>query len=708
MSKLNQIKKIVFIAILVFSPLVISFVGPTKASAAASLTGHEADGTEIWTIAKNPAAFPDIQTIPVGSYGNGITAPLISLRVSGNTTLKILGPHTFYNLTVDDGATITSDALSMGVDYQGGIYSIGSSYPLNPSAQNKIIDLTVKEKLTVNGTISADGLGFSGGHLPYNQFCVRYGDGTCAGWYAHTQAFFTNPDVYLWGRGQGPGGGASRVTYANEHSAGAGGGFGGKGGAGFACDDAYCTREQTEVPAGMPAPGVVYGSVGDFGSGGGYANHDQLNEPVDGGAGGGVIKIQAKEISMSTDSKISANGLSGTGSGETAGGAGSGGSISLQFNQGSIKQPFVKAGVNPQNYLAWKADDGQVTINAMNDHVNGGTDNITANGGNGAAYAGAGGGGRIYVGPLSLIGSLSADPASGIAPLSTTLTATASGSDEGTLNYTFWWNCESASSNVGEVSAAGVCGSPNDPTKGAKFDAVDVLTKSVSRTYGSAGVYHPKVIIERGAATPVTASTTVTVTAPTLTSALSANPTSGVSPLSTTLTASAGGTATGTLNYSIWWDCDNGTTSVASAIAACGNPSDPAKGVKYDATSSTTKTVSHIYSTGFIHAKVIIERGTAAPATSIALVNVQAPPCVAFPDQTQTVSCPAGQVGAITQGRRSTCPGPVWGAWTTTSTTCAVAPPTSSGNINFTQDSRNESTWPPGFRDLQPLSSISK
>ncbi|MEI6144499.1 MAG: hypothetical protein WCP91_02790 [Candidatus Berkelbacteria bacterium] len=34
--------------------------------------------------------------------------------------------------------------------------------------------------------------------------------------------------------------------------------------------------------------------------------------------------------------------------------------------------------------------------------------------------------------------------------------------------------------------------------------------------------------------------------------------------------------------------------------------------------------------------------------------------------------------------------------------------PSVAGNINFIQDSRNESTWPPGFRDLQPLSSISK
>lgn len=40
--------------------------------------------------------------------------------------------------------------------------------------------------------------------------------------------------------------------------------------------------------------------------------------------------------------------------------------------------------------------------------------------------------------------------------------------------------------------------------------------------------------------------------------------------------------------------------------------------------------------------------------------------------QTQTLACPAGQTGAITQTRTSTCPGPTWSDWTTTSNTCVV------------------------------------
>jgi hypothetical protein len=50
------------------------------------------------------------------------------------------------------------------------------------------------------------------------------------------------------------------------------------------------------------------------------------------------------------------------------------------------------------------------------------------------------------------------------------------------------------------------------------------------------------------------------------------------------------------------------------------------------------------------------------------------PVCTPLPDETQTLSCPAGQTGSITQSRSSSCPDqygtPVWGVWTQTSNTC--------------------------------------
>ena len=46
--------------------------------------------------------------------------------------------------------------------------------------------------------------------------------------------------------------------------------------------------------------------------------------------------------------------------------------------------------------------------------------------------------------------------------------------------------------------------------------------------------------------------------------------------------------------------------------------------------------------------------------------------CTPLPSQTQTLSCPTGQTGSITQTRTSSCPGPTWTVWSITSNTCAV------------------------------------
>ncbi|MEK7567069.1 MAG: hypothetical protein AAB527_02975, partial [Patescibacteria group bacterium] len=91
--------------------------------------------------------------------------------------------------------------------------------------------------------------------------------------------------------------------------------------------------------------------------------------------------------------------------------------------------------------------------------------------------------------------TLSATPSSGYAPLSTTVTGGVSGGT-GAINYTFWWNCSSGSSNVSTVT--GTCGNPNDPAIGAKFDGVSETSKNVAHVYSAVGSYTAKVIVERG------------------------------------------------------------------------------------------------------------------------------------------------------------------------------------------------------------------
>jgi len=106
--------------------------------------------------------------------------------------------------------------------------------------------------------------------------------------------------------------------------------------------------------------------------------------------------------------------------------------------------------------------------------------------------------------------SLTADPSSGNGPLNVTFTADVSGTATGTINYTFWWNCDNSGTSVEEVTA--VCGDPTDPTIGAKFDGVWDDSKTVTHTYWDTGTYTAKVIVERGSAAPAEGRVTITVT----------------------------------------------------------------------------------------------------------------------------------------------------------------------------------------------------
>jgi formylglycine-generating enzyme required for sulfatase activity len=137
-------------------------------------------------------------------------------------------------------------------------------------------------------------------------------------------------------------------------------------------------------------------------------------------------------------------------------------------------------------------------------------------------------------GPPTLTAALSANPASGTAPLSTTLTATAGGTATGTVNYTFWWNCTDAGTSVSTVTAA--CGDPTNATLGANFDSVNGATQAASTTYAAPGTYSAKVIIERGSAPPAEQRTSITATSP-------VSPAPAVSAVSPSSGPTAGGTA---------------------------------------------------------------------------------------------------------------------------------------------------------------------
>ncbi|MDE2019983.1 MAG: hypothetical protein KGJ13_06595 [Patescibacteria group bacterium] len=99
---------------------------------------------------------------------------------------------------------------------------------------------------------------------------------------------------------------------------------------------------------------------------------------------------------------------------------------------------------------------------------------------------------------------------------------------------------------------------------------------------------------------------------------LAANPNPDSTGAPVTLTAVAGGTAAGTINYNFWWDCPRyanvSNPTVAGATVACGSPNNPIYGFKVDNQGAISYTVTHNYANGTYEPVVIIERGSAAPA----------------------------------------------------------------------------------------------
>ena len=137
---------------------------------------------------------------------------------------------------------------------------------------------------------------------------------------------------------------------------------------------------------------------------------------------------------------------------------------------------------------------------------------------------------------------------------------------------------------------------------------------------------------------PAQNSVTVNVGGAGLSVALAVAPNSGVAPLAVNLSAAVSGSATGTINYSFWWDCGNSTTSVSNASSACGSLPSPSQGscsgnssgFKCNGVSGTSQSASTTYTaSGTKVAKVIVERGSASPAqaqTNV-VVSVTTPTC---------------------------------------------------------------------------------
>lgn len=100
---------------------------------------------------------------------------------------------------------------------------------------------------------------------------------------------------------------------------------------------------------------------------------------------------------------------------------------------------------------------------------------------------------------------LSANPSSGIDSLTTKLSATVGGAATGTINYSFWWNCNNAATTVGatetacgKLTPAGLGKCVETPNVGYKCNGIAATTQTADHTYASPADYWPKVVVERG------------------------------------------------------------------------------------------------------------------------------------------------------------------------------------------------------------------
>lgn len=243
--------------------------------------------------------------------------------------------------------------------------------------------------------------------------------------------------------------------------------------------------------------------------------------------------------------------------------------------------------------------------------------------------------------------TLSASPATGRAPLTSTVTAIVSGTATGSVNYTFYCNRNDTGTNIT---------TPND----SLYTGAETI-RSATCTYSGAGTFTPKVIVTRGGLTRearTSVSTAVSV-APTLT--LAANPTAILSGQTSTLTwvsqnatsctASGGWTGTKSLsgNQSV-----GPLTATTTFTLACTGPGG----------SVTQNAIVTVTAAAAAPTLTLTANPTSVPSGQSAVLtwtSANATSCTAFNGWTGTKALSGSEsTGALTSGRTytMTCTGP--------------------------------------------------
>jgi hypothetical protein len=228
----------------------------------------------------------------------------------------------------DLGANYTTTATISGLVWDGNV--------------GGVIGIQVTNTLTLNNSISANGIGFAGGTKNPNGYtacesttyataiATRY-SGKGEGIYKRTNAAFAGARGKIINGGGG----------GNDVNSGGGGGgnysAGGSGGLGWVPAGTGCSPSVGGL-GGISLNGQI-SATRIFMGGGGGAGHQNDGNGTEGGKGGGIVLVKAANIRTTGACavSISANGATAAnGTNDGGGGAGAGGSILLQVSSYSV------------------------------------------------------------------------------------------------------------------------------------------------------------------------------------------------------------------------------------------------------------------------------------------------------------------------------------------------------------------------------------
>ncbi|MFB1066434.1 hypothetical protein [Natrinema sp. H-ect4] len=258
-----------------------------------------------------------------GGEGSGLDADLFR----GNAPTDLISP--IYGPETDGSITRSSNVNENGI-IESTTYTLQSG--ATATVSNGFLAIFATEKITIDGTIDANGQGGAGG-----------AGGTSGGGAGGGKA--------TWNSGEGGGGGGGTGGDASYDS-GDPGGPGGGGGGGLGTETGIADsgggagsqtltnteRDALRLYAASPAWDAVFTQTGIGGAGGGGGGSSSPNDTAggDGGNGGGAVFLIAPEITGSgtitadgANGQDGQDGSSGDDGGGGGGGGGSGGAIAL-------------------------------------------------------------------------------------------------------------------------------------------------------------------------------------------------------------------------------------------------------------------------------------------------------------------------------------------------------------------------------------------